>query len=238
VRLTFDEFVLDSDTRQLLRGGGEVHLSPKAFDLLSLLIESRPKALSKDRLQTALWPNTFVSEGNLSVLVAEIRRALREDARSPRSVRTVPRFGYAFMAAVLEDAPPSGATTPKSSHWLTWGRRLFELPEGEVVVGRDPHCQVHLDLPGVSRRHARLQVTATGATIEDLGSKNGTRKGGEPLVGVVSLEDDERLEFGTVTVRYRQWSGLDSTASRRSRSGTSSSSQRKRSSASGRKPGR
>jgi hypothetical protein len=140
-------------------------------------------------------------------------------------VRTVPRFGYAFMAEVLGDSQRPGARALKSSHWLTWGRRLFELREGEVIVGRDPHCQVHLDLPGVSRRHARLQVTATGVTIEDLGSKNGTHKGGEQLVGVVALEDGARLEFGPVTVRYRHWSGLESTASR-SKSSASSSGQR------------
>jgi DNA-binding winged helix-turn-helix (wHTH) protein len=74
VRVGFGDFVLDTDTRQLLRGRTEIHLSPKSLDLLAALIDSRPKALSKDRLQGLLWPDSFVTEGNLSVLVSEIRR--------------------------------------------------------------------------------------------------------------------------------------------------------------------
>jgi DNA-binding winged helix-turn-helix (wHTH) protein len=65
---------------------------------LELLIESRPKALSKSQLHDRLWPNTFVVEANLSNLIGEVRRALDNDPRQPRYVRTVHRFGYAFRA--------------------------------------------------------------------------------------------------------------------------------------------
>src|SRR5262245_10361523 len=95
MRLAFGDFVFDSDTRELLRGGDRVTLSPKAFQLLEVLIENRPRALSKSVLHDRLWPNTFVVEANLSNLVGEIRHALGEDSRTPRFVRTVHRFGYA-----------------------------------------------------------------------------------------------------------------------------------------------
>ena len=94
--LRFGPFVLDLDTRQLTRGGGDIHLSPKAFELLETLILDRPKVLSKDVLQQRLWPETFVAEANLSNLVAEIREALGDRARSPLFVRTAHGFGYAF----------------------------------------------------------------------------------------------------------------------------------------------
>ncbi len=213
MRLTFGDFALDGDTRQLLRGEEEVHLSPKAFELLSTLVEARPKALSKDRLQATLWPGTFVTEGNLSVLVAEIRHALGDEARAPRFLRTVQRFGYAFVAEARDASGAAAIGTAGSGHWLVWSRQTLELPEGEVIVGRDPHCQVHLDVHGVSRRHARLRVGADQVTIEDLGSKNGTSRQGAPVTDVVLLQDSDRLQFGPLTVVYRYWPSLDSTAS-------------------------
>src|SRR5258705_9711151 len=90
------ECTFDAVRRQVRRGDEPVHLSPRAFDLLALLIARRPRALSKDELLTALWPQTFVTEANLAGLIAEIRRELGEDAREPRFLRTVHGFGYAF----------------------------------------------------------------------------------------------------------------------------------------------
>ena len=86
----------DAETRQLWRGEREFHLSPKAFDLLALLVARRPAAVSKIAIRELLWPDTFVSETNLPALVAEIRAALGDDAREPRFVRTLHRIGYAF----------------------------------------------------------------------------------------------------------------------------------------------
>src|SRR5947208_16898659 len=109
MNVQFGEFRLDSDTRQLLRAGSELHLSPKSFELLRLLVEHRPKAMSKVELSERLWPVTFVSEANLSVLIAEIRSVLREPARNPTFVRTVQRFGYAFSGSAV-DLPASSTS--------------------------------------------------------------------------------------------------------------------------------
>lgn len=96
-RWAFGSFVLDLDTRELVRAGTSVPLSPKAFHLLRILIENRPKALSKSDLQDQLWPGSFVVEKNLTNLVSEIREALDDDPAQPRFIRTVHRFGYAFQ---------------------------------------------------------------------------------------------------------------------------------------------
>ena len=82
MRIRFGPFTLDLDTRQLTRDSREIHLAPKAFELLATLVLDRPKVLSKAVLQERLWPETFVAEANLSNLVAEIREALGD--RRPR----------------------------------------------------------------------------------------------------------------------------------------------------------
>ena len=79
-------------------------LSPKAFDLLCVLAESRPKAVEKETLMQRVWRDAFVSDGSLAVLVAELRTVLKDSATAPRIVRTVPRFGYAFCAQLIEHA--------------------------------------------------------------------------------------------------------------------------------------
>jgi Tol biopolymer transport system component/DNA-binding winged helix-turn-helix (wHTH) protein len=116
VRICFGPFTLDLESRQLSNTGEEIHLEPKAFELLSALVIERPKALSKADLQERLWPGTFVAEANLSNLVAEIRAALGDPARAPKFVRTVHGFGYAFCGeATLSAGPSDAVSAPRDS---------------------------------------------------------------------------------------------------------------------------
>lgn len=101
----FSDVIFDGSRRQLHRAGRPLHVSPKAFQLLGILIGRRPSAVSKTDLQEELWPGTFVTEGNLASLVAELRAALGDDAKNPRYIRTVYGFGYSFEAAVEEVSP-------------------------------------------------------------------------------------------------------------------------------------
>ena len=96
--LQFGEFTFDRAARQLLRGGKAVHLEPKAFELLDLLLERRPEAVSKPEIRDRLWPDTFVSESSLTTLVAQVREALGDDRGKAKHIRTVHGFGYAFTA--------------------------------------------------------------------------------------------------------------------------------------------
>ena len=113
MQVRFGEFTLDSESRLLRRGDAERHLSPKAFDLLQLLLTNRSRALSKLELHERLWPSTFVSDATLTSLVAEVRAALGETAGHGRFVRTVHRFGYAFEGVATE-VTPSGESTGQS----------------------------------------------------------------------------------------------------------------------------
>ena len=119
MRIRFGPFTLDLESRQLTSAGRDIHLEPKAFELLSALVLERPKALSKADLQERLWPGTFVAEANLSNLVAEIRAALADPARAPKFVRTAHGFGYAFCGDAVAltdpgDAAPAPATSESS----------------------------------------------------------------------------------------------------------------------------
>ena len=197
--VSFGDLTLDTDTRQIRRGAVEVHISPKAFELLTALIDARPRALSKSDLHERLWPDTYVTESNLAGLVAEIRRALGDDARTPRFVRTVQRFGYAFAGDVT-----LGSYTPTVaiSCWLVYGDRQWTLPDGEHVLGRGTEPGA-IDSDTVSRRHARILVSSGEATIEDLRSKNGTFVRDEPVAARRALKDGDEIRLGSVRLTFR-----------------------------------
>jgi DNA-binding winged helix-turn-helix (wHTH) protein len=211
MRVTFGDCTFDSETRELLRGGAAAHLSPKAFRLLELLIESSPRALPKQELQEKLWPNTFVSEANLASLAAEARRAIGDAARGSRFLRTVYGFGYAFSGETREHR--SAARSVRSSPFLlVRGSEEIALEPGDNVLGRDSTVSLQIEDGTVSREHARIRVTGREATIEDLGSKNGTfldgkRVGKKPL----RLSGGEEIQIGSVFLTFRALSSGKST---------------------------
>ena len=216
MRVRFSPYVLDLDSRQLLRGDDVVHLSPKAFDLLSILVSNRPKALSKSDLQERLWPGTFVVEKNLANLVSEIRDAIGDDPSKPRFIRTVHRFGYAFRDMVsTEEAGRSARCGGDVSFRLKWVNGLVTLDEGVHVIGRDPDAEVFLNSAGVSRRHARITISAGRLTIEDLGSKNGTFVGDQRLEGLRSVGDGDIIGIGSVKLTLRIFQTPSSTRTER-----------------------
>ena len=108
-KISFGAFTLNLETRQLLAGERQVHLTPKAFELLRALIVDRPKVLSKAMLQDTLWPDTTVIEANLANLVAELRAALGDQARAPVFIRTAHGYGYAFCGEAAELAAEKSA---------------------------------------------------------------------------------------------------------------------------------
>jgi putative peptide zinc metalloprotease protein len=90
-------------------------------------------------------------------------------------------------------------------------RKRTALEPGETVIGRDPGAGLFIDDPSVSRRHARIVVTSESATLEDLGSKNGTQLGDRRIEGPVPLDDGARIRIGTVALTFRMFTLPDST---------------------------
>jgi DNA-binding winged helix-turn-helix (wHTH) protein len=204
-RIRLEGFVLDTEARQLLRGGRPVHLAPKALELLELLVERRPNAVSKTTVHDRLWPDTFVAEVNLPVLIHRLREALEDDPRDPRFVRTVTRFGYAFCGnAWVESEGPAPAGSP-FEYRVLFGSKEVLLRPGENLLGRTYEASVQVDQTSVSRRHAIIRVGEAGATIEDCGSKNGTFVGNERVTHPVPLQDGDRILLGAALLVFRSF---------------------------------
>jgi DNA-binding winged helix-turn-helix (wHTH) protein len=208
----FGRFALDAEARQLSRDGRPLRLSPKAFDLLVLLVDKRPAVLDKKTLRERLWPDTHVVDASLSNLVAEIRALGGGD--DPLPVRTVHGVGYAFSGEVEDPSGPDGGRpSDRALCWVVWRDRPLPLGRGENVLGRDASCAVWIDESGVSRRHACIRVGADGpgrdATIEDLNSTNGTFVRGQRVIGAAPLQDGDKVQLGPEALVFRTLAGID-----------------------------
>jgi DNA-binding winged helix-turn-helix (wHTH) protein len=198
--ILFGDFALDPEARVLRRDGRLVPLTPKAFQLLDLLVRRHPRAVEKAELIAAVWPQIAVTEGSLANPVLEIRTATGDDARRPRLVRTVHRFGYAFCAEARVEEPSAGRAPARFCLMAADGERA--LHDGDILIGRAEDCQVRLRSTTVSRHHARIHVEGDRAWVEDLGSKNGTLVGGTRIEGRTALGSDEQIQVGAVPLRF------------------------------------
>ena len=197
--IRFRSCELDPTRRRLLQHGREVHVTPKAFELLMLLVDAAPRVVPKRELHARLWPRVAVSDWTLFSLIKELRRALGDSNPDSPLIRTVHRVGYAFNETP-ERVPPR---LRQGRRWLVVDGGRFALVSGDNVIGRDPEAEVTLDDTTVSRRHARIVVNDAGALIEDLGSKNGTHLHGERLTAASPLIDGDEIRLGSVLVKFR-----------------------------------
>ena len=196
----FAGFVFDEDRRQLLHGGEVLHIEPKAFDLLALLLSRRPNAVSKAEIREAIWPGAHVSESSLPGLVGDLREALGDDPKDSRFIRTVPRYGYAFCGNVVGGGAPAPA---HAARWTAvWAAHEVPLPEGEHLIGRGEDCRIRSDSASVSRHHAVVRVTSERLLVEDLGSRNGTWVHGRRLAGPTELSAGDTVRVGPEVIRF------------------------------------
>lgn len=207
----FGPFALDTARRQVTRDGHDVHLTPKAYELLSLLVAEAPRVVPKSELHERLWPGTFVSDATLVGLVKELRRALQDRNPRARIIRTAHGVGYAIDRSV--ERVPTRSTGVW--HWIVAGGRRILLRDGANVVGRGPDSHVWLDVAGVSRRHASVIVAGANVWLEDLGSKNGTSIGREPVTAATTLADGDVITCGPVDLQFRRWSERSSIVTER-----------------------
>ena len=224
VRLQFQDLTFDSDARQLWLGRQEVRLSPKAFDLLALLIEQRPRAISKGEIHERLWPGTFVSDSNLPSLVSEIRAAMRDHERERRFLRTLHGRGYAFQAPEPEPTQQGALTSPQPDGWLVGAIGEIALFAGENVLGREGPGVILLNSSTVSRRHARIVIDSHGAAVEDLGSKNGTYVNDRRVSAPTPVVNGDQVRIGSLLFTFRHSQPVGSTATVSPHSGTRSGS--------------
>lgn len=213
MRVRFGNCELDTDAYELTRAERSVQLTRKAFDLLALLIEARPRVVTRAQLHDRLWPRTFVGRTSLSRLVNEVRNAIGDAHGERRMLRTVLGVGYAFCGDAVELGPRGSGGRSRWS--LFWNGREISLREGDNAIGRDLDATVQICGSGVSRRHARLVVDGASVRLEDLGSKNGTLLKGEPIAGAVELVEGDEIGIGPASLVFRVASAAVSTTTYR-----------------------
>jgi DNA-binding winged helix-turn-helix (wHTH) protein len=196
VRYRFGEWLLDRESRVLCRADTPVSVQPKHFELLTLLIERRPAVVTKNEIFRRLWPDVVVEEANVHNLVSDLRKIL--DDGDHQWLRTVHRFGYSFAGEAAEEAGEGKA----SAFELRIGARSYPLLEGENLIGRDEKATVLIDAPGISRLHARITIAGQIATVEDLGSKNGTFVGTRRINAPTAVREGDPLVFARLAAIF------------------------------------
>jgi DNA-binding winged helix-turn-helix (wHTH) protein len=194
MKFTFGDCVLDSSARQLVRGGKIVPLEPKMYELLETLISRRPAVVNNNELDEILWPKAYVARTSLTRLVSRLRSVLGDSPEDARIIRTVYKTGYAFCAEVT---PAPSAGSPPAALSLVWHNQRMPLEDGEHIAGRDARCALVIDADTVSRRHARITVVSGAATIEDLGSTNGTHVNGQRISAPTRLAAGNEVALGS-----------------------------------------
>jgi DNA-binding winged helix-turn-helix (wHTH) protein len=201
--IRFRDFAIDFDRFEVSDLSGPLHLTPKALELLRILVENRPKVVSRSDLYDQLWPETFVQATNLHNLVRELRTALGD--KEHEIIRTKYAVGFSFGAEAFLDDPALAV-------WqIIVNDQHHQLHQGENLVGRDPSATVRIEARSVSRLHARIVIGRLGATIEDLDSKNGTFLQGRRLRAAAALSDRDDVMFGAVRARLRLLESVEST---------------------------
>jgi len=189
----FGGFRLDLARRCLETSDGQrISLTAKAFDTLACLLDHAGEPVSRGTLMRELWPGRVVEDNNLTQTISVLRRVLGDGY-----IVTLPGRGYQLVTLARQ------GNLSVDVHWLESDEGRLALSAGENLIGRDTQADVRLDVATVSRRHARIVISAEGATLEDLSSKNGTRVDGVRLQGRTLLRDGQRIALGTLHLTYR-----------------------------------
>jgi DNA-binding winged helix-turn-helix (wHTH) protein len=201
MRMRFTDCVLDLSARQLERQGKIVPLEPKVYELLETLIKRRPAVVTNNELDELLWPQVYVARTSLTRLASKLRAALGDTPHGSSVIRTAYKTGYAFCADVT--SVPSAAGVSATIE-LVWRKQSLPLTDGVHLAGRDEACALVIDASTVSRHHARITVISGAATIEDLGSTNGTHVNGTRISAPTLLGFGDELSLGSERLQVRR----------------------------------
>jgi DNA-binding winged helix-turn-helix (wHTH) protein/Tfp pilus assembly protein PilF len=123
----FGPFRIDLTERQLRKDEELLALTPKAFDVLALLIKNARHLVEKEELMQLIWPNSYVEEANVARIVHTLRKALGEDQNGNKYIETVPKKGYRFVAELTEQAPSEARLGFKRTFADASGYKLNEI---------------------------------------------------------------------------------------------------------------
>ncbi len=222
VRYRFGAFVLSPRGRMLTRDGQAVPLIPKYFDVLHLLVERRADAVAKAEIFAAVWSDVIVTDGALAQAVRTLRRALDDDSREPRYIRTVSRHGYQFVAAgVVEEPDAGGPAIP-----VTAAPDAVDTSAAVIEAEVDRLIAAAAAEAGADARDAagRLHAIGTAAAVAALRARSGHARAlaylrdarwDDPTAGGVPVASDpERTRTAFEVVRLRLIDGAALVAAR------------------------
>jgi DNA-binding winged helix-turn-helix (wHTH) protein len=195
----FGEFTLDVPAEQLRGPGGSIRISPRLFRLLLYLVENKGRMVPKEEILEHVWSQVHVSEGSLARAVASLRHLLGDPVDGARLLETVHWRGYRFIADVESRSRKLRQPTVFA---LVCGGRSYKLHSGKNVIGRDADCEIFLPFPSISRFHAKITVSGNHASIEDMGSTNGTFIDDQRLDGRVELSRSLTIRLGREAMQF------------------------------------
>jgi TolB-like protein len=134
LRYSFEDFVLDTDRRELRRGADVIPTTPQVFDLLDYLIRHRERVCSKDDLINAIWNGRIVSDAALTTRINAVRAAIADDGDNQHLIKTLPRKGFRFVGAVQEGQKPTTSLSTSAAQNDDTAQRPFSPPHLSIIV--------------------------------------------------------------------------------------------------------
>ncbi len=170
----FGSFDLDAEQRLVRRDGAKIALPPKAFDLLLYMVRNPLRLVTKEELLKAVWPDSFVEEGNLSQNIFLLRKALTTGADDSRCIVTIPGRGYQFASAVemISEIPENetGLSVKNAGSLSSVHSTMRIVVHEEIDDGRPSPTGGEAEygratLPGASRRFGRRWLAVAGLLL-------------------------------------------------------------------------
>ena len=197
----FLEFEIITARREIIRDGESLPVEPKVYDLLLYLVEHAERAVSKDELQDAIWPNVIVTESALTRCIMKARRLVGDDSKNQRVIGTVQKKGYRFVAPVEELAHDQFAKAQRQA-----GRErtsIAVLPFSNLSGSTDQDYLADgltLDISTDLSRNAWLYVVAPGSMSNYRSNDIEYRSAAEDLGAMYVVEGGLRLAGDKIRV--------------------------------------
>jgi DNA-binding winged helix-turn-helix (wHTH) protein len=211
------DWLVEPDLGRVSRDDTGRQLEPRIMHVLVCLAERCGEVVARHELVDAVWAMEFITENTLTHAIAELRKLFGDNARDPRYIETITKRGYRLIMPVegLVKRHPHPPGAHLDCGLVLEGHRTT-LAAGENLIGRATDVAVHIDSVEVSRHHARIRVGADQATLEDLGSKNGTYLWGRCVTTPVRLEDGDEISIGPALLVFATLRTTDTTQTARS----------------------
>jgi pimeloyl-ACP methyl ester carboxylesterase len=210
MRYRFEDFELDTATRELRAGDRVVEVQPQVFDVLAHLVDHRDRLVRKDELLDAVWGTQFVTESALTTRIKEARQAIGDDGRAQRVIKTVHGHGYRFVVDVRldEDTPSRAAagsvpvveigaiprTRYASSNDLSIAYQVFgDGPALVIVAGFTTNIELMWEHPGIAETLRRLSTFARVVVFDKRGTGLSDRLPADAAPTLEHRADDLRV---------------------------------------------